>query len=117
MRFMNFAELIAPVPVPTFLETYDKAPLHIPASGAAGERRRALMPWGALNAMLGIAGQWGEENVKLILGGVPVGDDYYLDSVATRAGMKRRANPQRSRRCSPWEPVWSPMQRRMLRST
>ncbi len=90
---MDFADFIAPVPVSTFLKSYDRTPLHIPAEGQAGDDRRALMPWAQLNALLGVAGHWGEENVKLILNGTPVPDDHYLDAVSTRAGMKRRADP------------------------
>lgn len=91
---MDFADLIAPVPLQSFLdESYDRAPLHIPATGEAGERRRALLPWGQLNAMLGIAGHWREENIKLILNGTHVPGEHYLDETATRGGMVWRADP------------------------
>jgi hypothetical protein len=91
---MEFADLIAPVGVDTFLDDiYDRKPLHIPAEGAAGERRRALFPWSRLNDILGIAGHWGEENVKVILNGNAVPNDYYLTDVATRLGLQRRADP------------------------
>lgn len=91
---MQFADLIAPVAVKTFLtETYDQRPLHIPATGDAGERRRALFPWSRLNDILGIAGHWQEENVKVLLNGNAVPPDYYLSDVATRLGLLRRADP------------------------
>jgi hypothetical protein len=89
---MNFADLIAPVPVAQFLDaTYDRTPLHIPAESEAGERR-ALFSWPALNALLGIAGHWREENIKLILNGGYVPADHYLDQIATRGGMVWRAD-------------------------
>lgn len=91
---MDFADLIAPVPVETFLaQTYDRTPLHIPAAGEAGERRRALLPWARLNALLGIAGHWAEENVQMMLDRNALPPEHYLVEVATRAGVKRRADP------------------------
>lgn len=91
---MDFADLIAPVPVAQFLDaTYDRAPLHIPAEGEAGARRQQLFSWSALNALLGIAGHWREENLKLILNGGYVPGAQYLDEVATRGGMVWRSDP------------------------
>lgn len=91
---MDFADFLAPVPTASFLEaSYDRTPLHIPAEGEAGERRRALLPWSRLNALLGIAGHWREENIKLILNTTHLPPDHYLDEVATRGGMVWRADP------------------------
>ncbi|MCW3849103.1 cupin domain-containing protein [Sphingomonas sp. LB-2] len=91
---MDFADLLAPVPVRTFLdETYDRVPLHIPATGEAGEHRRALLSWSRLNALLGIAGHWRQENIKLLLNGAPLPTEHYLDDVATSVGFERRADP------------------------
>jgi hypothetical protein len=91
---MDFADFIAPVSTAQVLDqAYDRAPLHIPATGEAGERRRALLPWARLNALLGIAGHWREENIKLILNTAHLPPEHYLDEVATRGGMVWRADP------------------------
>lgn len=91
---MNFADFIAPVPLQTFLDQhYDRAPIHIPASVEAGERRRALLSWTRLNALIGVAGHWGQENIQIILNGSPMLPDHYLDNISTRAGIQRRADP------------------------
>lgn len=91
---MQFADLIAPIAVEAFLEeTYDRKPLHITADGEAGRRRRELFSWTRLNDVLGIAGHWQQENVKVIMNGGAVPDDYYLGNVGTRRGLERRADP------------------------
>ena len=90
---MNFADFIAPVPVQKFLdETFDRKPLHIPAEGAAAKERAGLLPWARLNALLAIAGHWREQNVKLVLNGVAVPPEQYLDYVGGLGG-ERRADP------------------------
>jgi hypothetical protein len=91
---MDLAAFIAPYPLERFMgEIYDRSPLHIPAEGEGGERRRLLLPWSRMNALLGIAAQWSEANVKLILNGQAVLPDLYVDPVTTRAGIERRADP------------------------
>lgn len=91
---MDFAAFLAPYPLDRFMgATYDRTPLHIPAEGQGGERRRELLPWSRMNALLGIAAHWNEANVKLILNGQAVLPDLYVDPVATRAGIERRADP------------------------
>ena len=50
--------------------------------GQGGERRRELLPWSRMNALLGIAAHWNEANVKLILNGQAVLPDLYVDPVA-----------------------------------
>jgi len=91
---MDLAAFLAPFPIEQFMATvYDRQPLHIRAEGEAGERRRALLPWSGLNALFGVAAQWSEDYVKLILNGHPVPPDHYLDEVDTPAGPVRRADP------------------------
>ncbi|THD36564.1 MAG: cupin [Sphingomonas sp.] len=91
---MDFADFIAPFPIQSFLsDTYDRAPLHIVAPGEASERRRKLLSWSRLNDLLGVAGHWREENVKLLLNGAPLPPDHYLDETATSAGPVWRADP------------------------
>jgi lysine-specific demethylase/histidyl-hydroxylase NO66 len=78
-----------------FLEdVFDRTPLHIPAAGAAGEWRRALLPWGRLNELLNVSAQWTEDNVKLVAQGLPVDPDAYL-VVPIAPGAARRADPAR----------------------
>lgn len=90
---MDFADFISPLPVQKFLdETFDRKPLHIPAAGAAAEARAALLPWARLNALLGIAGYWQEQNTKLVRNGVAVPPEQYLDYVGG-VGGERRADP------------------------
>ena len=91
---MDLAQFIAPFPAERFeREVYGRAPLHIPALGEAGERRRGLLPWARLNTILGIASHWTEANAKVILNGNPLAADHYVDEVPTPAGPVRRADP------------------------
>jgi hypothetical protein len=91
---MDLAGFIAPFPAERFLnEVYGRVPLHVPAEGEAGERRRALLAWPRLNRILAIASHWTEANAKVILNGLPLGADHYVDEVATPAGPVRRADP------------------------
>ena len=88
---MRFDDLIAPLSREEFLaEWYGKRPLHIPAGES---KRRGLMGWNELGALLGLRSHWSEANTKLIYNGVPVAGDLYLDNVDTLAGTARRANP------------------------
>jgi ribosomal protein L16 Arg81 hydroxylase len=91
---MDLAAFIAPFPADRFLgEIHGRAPLHVPAEGEAGERRRALLPWDRLNHILAVASHWTEANAKVILNGMPLGADHYVDEVATPSGPVRRADP------------------------
>jgi hypothetical protein len=91
---MDLAQFIAPFAAERFeQEVYGRAPLHVPGEGEAGERRRELLPWPRLNAILAVASHWTEANAKVILNGMPLGPDHYVDEVATPAGTVRRADP------------------------
>lgn len=88
---MRFEDLIAPLSTEEFLgDWYGKRPLHHRAGNA---QLRGLMGWNRLNELLGLPSHWSEANTKLIINGVPVGGEHYLDSVETLGGVVRRANP------------------------
>lgn len=88
---MRFEDMIAPLSTEEFLgQYYGKRPLHLPAGET---RRRGLLGWDGLNALLGLPSHWSEANIKLIFQGVPVSGDLYLDDVESLGGVVRRANP------------------------
>jgi hypothetical protein len=88
---MRFDDLIAPLSAEAFLEGwYGKRPLH---HRAGDSELRRLIGWKELNALLALPSHWSEANIKLIINGVPVGGEHYLDSVETLSGVVRRANP------------------------
>ncbi|HEX8482500.1 MAG TPA: cupin domain-containing protein [Allosphingosinicella sp.] len=91
---MDLADFVAPFPADRFLgEIYGRAPLHVSAEGELGERRAALLSWSRLNHILAIPSHWSEASTKVILNGMPLAADHYVDEVATPAGPVRRADP------------------------
>ena len=101
---MDLAAFIAPYPLERFIgETYDRTPLHITAEGESGERRRMLLSWARMNDLLGIAAQWGQANVKLILNGAVAahrwsGSPFDQDGLGQRRLRSRRGRSRREGR-------------------
>lgn len=88
---MRFEDLIAPLSTEEFLrDWYGKRPLH---HRAGNGRSGGLIGWSQLNGLLALPSHWSEANIKLIINGVPVGGEHYLDSVETLGGVVRRADP------------------------
>lgn len=88
---MRFEDLIAPLSTEEFLKDYyGKRPLHHLAKDSD---LRGLFGWNKLNELLGLPSHWSEANLQLIINGVPVVGDHYLDNVQTLGGAVRRANP------------------------
>jgi lysine-specific demethylase/histidyl-hydroxylase NO66 len=91
LRQMRFEDLIAPLSTEEFLEDwYGKRPLH---RRARDSDLRGPIGWKELNELLALPSHWSESNIKLIINGVAVGGEHYLDGVDTLGGVVRRANP------------------------
>lgn len=72
-------------------EYYGHQPVHIP--GSERSRRREIMTWPRLNALLAIQPHWTEANLKLFRNGHPVSPHLYMEDVATSGGRARLASP------------------------
>lgn len=91
---MDFAAFIGPVtPERFFAEIYDRAPLHVPAEGEAGEWRRQLLPWARLDMLFGIVSHWTDTNIQVVANGQTLPADQYADAISTSTGVIRRADP------------------------
>jgi JmjC domain len=91
---VDFAELIAPMPVEAFMgDHYGRRPVHIPAG--EGSPRASLLSWSRLNALLAVQSHWTEPNINLILNGAPIDRDHYMEDMLTSLGRRRLANVAR----------------------
>lgn len=89
---MEFAALIAPVPVERFLaDHYGKRPLHIRADGDT--ERGALVGWARLNALLAMRLHWSEAHIRLLIDGREIAPSLFMEEISTLDGRLRRASP------------------------
>lgn len=92
---MDFAALIAPIPLERFRdEYYGNRPLHVPAADANRATRHSLLDWERLNDLLAQRPHWTPNNLKLIMNSRAVAVEHYTDEVLTGLGPAlRRADP------------------------
>ncbi len=89
---MRVEDLLAPLAVDRFMaDHYGRLPLHLAPSGR--EIGAVPLDWEGFNRLLGIRPHWTAENLKLILDGKAIDEDFFLEEVRTPAGMERRGNP------------------------
>ena len=92
----TLADLIHPVSPDRFRnEIEGRAPLHIPAEGAAAEARRALLDWDTFNSLLNQSSIWTHSTLKLVHSGQPLDPETYCSEVQTMAGPVVRPSPAR----------------------
>jgi hypothetical protein len=89
---MDISALFAPMAVDDFFaDHYGRAPVHIARSGFPGGS--APLDWPRLNTLLALRSHWVEANIKLIMNGVAIEPQFYMDETPTRAGPTLRADP------------------------
>ena len=89
---MDISALFAPMLVDDFIaHHYGRKPVHIARSGFPDGS--APLDWPRLNALLALRSHWVEANIKLIMNGVAIQPEFYMEERPTRAGPTLRADP------------------------
>lgn len=88
-----FADLLAPMPVDTFLtEYYGRKPAHI----VRGDHKRPdILSWEQFNRALEIKRYWTEPRLRLVMGNKPALAQHYLEKTDTLDGPMMLANPDK----------------------
>lgn len=89
----DFAELLAPMPVETFLtEYYGRKPVHI----AHGDKPRPdILSWEQFNRALEVRRYWTEPRLRLVMGNKPALTQHYVEKTDTLDGPMMLANPDK----------------------
>lgn len=89
----RFAELLAPMPVETFLtEYYGRKPVHIARGDAP---RPDILSWDQFNRALEVRRYWTEPRLRLVMGNKPALSQHYLEKTETLDGPMMLANPDK----------------------
>ncbi|TGY85043.1 hypothetical protein E5163_16910, partial [Marinicauda algicola] len=80
----RFAELLAPMPVETFLtEDYGRKPVHIARGDAP---RPDILSWDQFNRALEVRRYWTEPRLRLVMGNKPALSQHYVEKTETLDG-------------------------------
>ncbi len=87
-------ELLHPITTAQFFADYEgRKPLHVPAE--ADGRKREVLTWAAMNAMLGQSANWTAHNLRLMHNHVAIPPEQYCDAAPGIGGSVMRVSPAR----------------------
>jgi lysine-specific demethylase/histidyl-hydroxylase NO66 len=85
-------ELLHPITTAQFFADYEgRKPLHIPAE--TGGRKREVLTWAAMNAILGQSTTWTPQNLRLMRNHVAIPPEQYCDPFLGVGSQTLRATP------------------------